>query len=110
MTIETASDVLEGLTRLLRSKTGDNSARVYSLSTLPGHAGFSYSFVVEREDGGDPSGKMVVRIAPPGVKISGPADVVRQARIMASFANTEVPVPPIFWFGDEAEFFGRPYL
>ena len=51
-----------------------------------------------------------MRIAPPGVKISGPADIVRQARIMASLADTAVAVPPIIWYGDEAEFFGRPYF
>jgi aminoglycoside phosphotransferase (APT) family kinase protein len=35
---------------------------------------------------------------------------VRQAKIMASLADTEVPVPPILWYGDEPEFFGRPYF
>ncbi len=57
-----------------------------------------------------PAGKYVVRIAPPGVKISGPADIVRQARVMASLADTPVAVPPIIWYGDEAEFFERPYF
>jgi aminoglycoside phosphotransferase (APT) family kinase protein len=98
------------LNALVRAKTGDPGARAHSLETLPGHAGFSYSFILDRTDGGAPAGKMVVRISPPGVKISGPADIVRQAKIMASFANSSVPVPPIYWYGDEAEFFGRPYL
>ena len=52
----------------------------------------------------------MLRVAPPGVRIAGPADVVRQARIMESLADTDVPVPPILWYGDEAEFFGRPYF
>jgi aminoglycoside phosphotransferase (APT) family kinase protein len=98
------------LNALVRAKTGDPGARAHSLETLPGHAGFSYSFILDRTDGGSPAGKMVVRISPPGVKISGPADIVRQAKIMASFAKSSVPVPPIYWYGDEAEFFGRPYL
>jgi aminoglycoside phosphotransferase (APT) family kinase protein len=98
------------LNALVRARTGDPRARAHSLETLPGHAGFSYSFILERTDGGSPTGKMVVRISPPGVKISGPADIVRQAKIMASFANSSVPVPPIYWYGDETEFFGRPYL
>ena len=55
-------------------------------------------------------GQIVVRIAPPGVKIAGPADIVRQARVMASLADTQVAVPPIIWYGDEAEFFERPYF
>jgi len=99
------------LTALVRAKTGDAGARAHSLETLPGHAGFSYSFILERSaDGVTPAGKFVVRIAPPGVKISGPADIVRQARVMASLADTPVAVPPIIWYGDEPEFFDRPYF
>ncbi|MGA8640596.1 phosphotransferase family protein [Candidatus Binatus sp.] len=99
------------LTTLVRAKTGDAGARAHSLETLPGHAGFSYSFILERSDpGAKPAGKYVVRIAPPGVKISGPADIVRQARVMASLADTAVAVPPIIWYGDEPEFFERPYF
>ncbi|MGH8011500.1 MAG: phosphotransferase family protein [Candidatus Binataceae bacterium] len=100
----------QGLSALVRAKTGDNNARVSSLETLPGHAGFSYSFVLERAPGAEPSGKLVLRIAPPNVKIAGPADIMRQARIMLSLADTAVPVPKICWYGDEAEFFERPYF
>ena len=99
------------LTSLVRAKTGDARARAHSLESLPGHAGFSYSFILERSDpDAKPAGKYVVRIAPPGVKISGPADIVRQARVMTSLAGTPVPVPPIIWYGDEPEFFDRPYF
>ena len=99
------------LTKLVRAKTGDAGARAHSLDSLPGHAGFSYSFILERSArDATPAGKYVVRIAPPGVKISGPADIVRQARVMASLADTQVAVPPIIWYGDEAEFFERPYF
>jgi aminoglycoside phosphotransferase (APT) family kinase protein len=99
------------LTALVRAKTGDSGARAHSLESLPGHAGFSYSFILERgaPDAG-PAGRFVVRIAPPGVKIAGPADIVRQARVMASLADTPVAVPPIIWYGDEPEFFDRPYF
>src|ERR1700675_2459184 len=76
------------LTALVRAKTGDAGARAHSLASLPGHAGFSYSFVLERSDRGAPAGNFVVRIAPPGVKISGPADIVRHAR-----AGGERPTP-----------------
>ncbi|HEY6394616.1 MAG TPA: phosphotransferase family protein, partial [Candidatus Binataceae bacterium] len=60
--------------------------------------------------GAKPSGKLVLRVAPEGVRIAGPADVVRQAKIMESLADTDVPVPPILWYGGEPEFFGRPYF
>src|SRR5580704_4662795 len=94
-----AEDTAARLNALVRAKTGDPAARAHSLEVLPGHAGFSYSFVLDRSDAGAPAGKLVVRIAPPEVKIAGPADIVRQARIMASFAGTQVPVPPVFWYG-----------
>lgn len=100
----------EQLTTLVRAKTGDSDARVEDVTPLPGHAGFGYSFTLQRTTTGGPSGKLVLRVAPEGVRIAGPADVVRQAKIMASLAGTDVAVPPIIWYGDEAEFFGRPYF
>jgi aminoglycoside phosphotransferase (APT) family kinase protein len=100
----------EQLTALVRAKTGDSDARALDVTPLPGHAGFGYSFTLQRTTAGGPSGKLVLRVAPEGVRIAGPADVVRQAKIMASLAGTDVAVPPIIWYGDEAEFFGRPYF
>lgn len=102
--------IAEQATRMVRAKTGDPGARVTSVSPLPGHAGFGYSFILERTTAGGPAGKLVLRVAPEGTRIAGPADVVRQAKIMQSLADTDVPVPPILWYGDEAEFFGRPYF
>jgi aminoglycoside phosphotransferase (APT) family kinase protein len=96
------------LNAMVRARTDESTARAHSLETLPGHAGFSYSFILDRD--GHLSRKLVVRIAPPAVKIAGPADIVRQARIMASLADTKVPVPPILWYGDEPAFFDRPYF
>jgi aminoglycoside phosphotransferase (APT) family kinase protein len=109
-TMANTDDTLGQLNALVRAKTGDSAARTHSLETLPGHAGFSYSFVLERTDGGVLAGKLVLRLAPPNVRISGPADVVRQAKIMASMVRTAVPVPPVYWYGDEPKFFGRPYF
>jgi len=103
-------EIARQATAMVRAKTGDPGARIREVAPLPGHAGFGYSFILERTTVGGPSGKLVLRVAPEGVRIAGPADVVRQARIMKSLAGTDVPVPPIFWYGDEPEFFGRPYL
>jgi aminoglycoside phosphotransferase (APT) family kinase protein len=102
--------IVPPLTALVRAKTGDAGATVRDISPLPGHAGFGYSFVLDRTTQGGVGGKLVLRVAPEGTRIAGPADVVRQARIMESLADTDVPVPPIIWYGDEAEFFGRPYF
>ncbi len=101
--------ILAPLIALVRSKTGDPRAIVSELAVLPGHAGFSYSFVLQSTGQRSPQ-KLVVRIAPPGVKIAGPADIVRQARIMESLAGPAVPVPRVLWRGDEAAFFDRPYF
>ncbi|MGH7948815.1 MAG: phosphotransferase, partial [Candidatus Binataceae bacterium] len=103
-------EISEQLTALARAKTGDADARVADVTPLPGHAGFGYSFTLHHTTPGGPSRKLVLRVAPEGVRIAGPADVVRQAKIMASLAGTDVAVPPIVWYGDEAEFFGRPYF
>ncbi len=102
--------ITEQANAMVRAKTGDPGARVTAVAPLPGHAGFGYSFVLERTTAGGPAGRLVLRVAPEGVRIAGPADVMRQARIMQSLADTEVPVPPILWYGDEPEFFGRPYF
>ncbi len=99
------------LTALVQAKTADRGAAVSDVHPLPGHAGFGYSFTLVRSDpAAKPAGKLVLRVAPEGVRIAGPADVVRQAKIMESLADTEVPVPPILWYGDEPEFFGLPYF
>jgi aminoglycoside phosphotransferase (APT) family kinase protein len=110
-TMATLDEITEQLNKLVHAKTGDSGARATQLAALPGHAGFGYSFMLERSQrDAVPTGKLVLRVAPEGVRIAGPADVVRQAKIMASLADTDVPVPPILWYGDEAEFFGRPYF
>lgn len=99
------------LTRMLRAKTGDPGARVRSVEPLTGHAAFGCSFVLEQgSPASAPSRKLVLRLAPEGVRIAGPADVVLQAKRMESLADSEVPTPPILLSGDEPEFFGRPYF
>jgi aminoglycoside phosphotransferase (APT) family kinase protein len=106
--MDSRPETVNQLTTLIRNKTGDARATVHALETLPGHAGFSYSFVLERP--GNPAAKLVLRLSPPGVKIAGPADIVRQAKIMRSLRDTPVPVPRVLWCGEEGEYFGRPYF
>jgi len=101
-------ETVTGLNALVRARTGDSRTGAHSLEVLPGHAGFSFSFILERAD--RPPARFVLRLAPPGVKIAGPADIVRQARITASLADTPIPVPRVIWYGAEPEFFGRPYF
>ena len=105
------SEISAQLEALVREKTGDPGARCGSLLALPGHAGQSYSFELDwRAPDGPSHEKLVLRLAPAGVRISGPADVARQGRIMASLADAAVPVPPVRWLDDGPRPFGRPYF
>jgi aminoglycoside phosphotransferase (APT) family kinase protein len=98
-------ELTEPLTELCRARTGDSHARARELRALPGHAGFSFSFMLEAA--GAPPESLVLRLAPPGVKVRGTADVARQARLMEELGRLGLPVPPVRWYGDD--FGGRPY-
>jgi aminoglycoside phosphotransferase (APT) family kinase protein len=100
-------ELTEQVTALCRARTGDPHARAYELASLPGHAGFSYSFRLDAR--GVPPQPLVLRLAPPGVQVRGTADVARQARLMEELGRLGIPVPPVRWYGDEPEWFGRPY-
>lgn len=102
--------IAQQLTALVREKTNDPVAAVAGLTALPGHAGVSYSFELTASGRRRPGERLVVRLAPAGVPIAGPTDVVRQARIMASLAGTAVPVPPIRWYDNDPRWFGRPFF
>lgn len=104
-------EITRQLTALVRARTGDPSARIGALTILPGHAGQSYSFELEAGAGAAARReRLVVRLAPEGVRPVGTADVVRQARIMKSLEGTGVPVPPVRWLDDDPSVFGRPYF
>ena len=75
--------------------------------------GLSYSFEVTARVGAPPTPqteRLVIRLAPEGVPIAGPTDVVRQARIMASLAGTAVPVPAVKCYDSDLRWFGRPFF
>ena len=79
-------------------------AHVQSLEAVPqGHSGFTY-FV--KTDGGD----FVLRIPPPGTRIAGPADVVRQGRIMAALHDAGLPAPAIRMMSIDPVIDGRPFI
>jgi aminoglycoside phosphotransferase (APT) family kinase protein len=99
------------LAEFARFETGDSDAEVESVEALPGHAGQSYGFTLRWRSAGAPKiERLALRLAPEGVRIAGPADVVRQARIMESLAATAVPVPAVRWYGGDPRWFGRPYF
>ena len=108
-----SAQIARQLTVLAREQTGDPDATVGEPKALPGHAGLSYSFEVTARVGAPPTPqteRLVIRLAPEGVPIAGPTDVVRQARIMASLAGTAVPVPAVKWYDSDLRWFGRPFF
>ncbi|MFI5352244.1 MAG: phosphotransferase family protein [Candidatus Binatales bacterium] len=105
------AEIRQQLVAMVRDRTGDRDALVSEPVALPGHAGLSYSFELDwRSSAGPAREKLVIRLAPAGVRAAGPADVARQGRIMASLADTAVPVPPIRWIDEDPRWFGRPFF
>lgn len=106
------AELHEQLTSFVRAHTGDQDAHVLDLRVLPGHAGFSYGFTAEhRSNDGAPIPKaFVLRLAPPGVRYEGTADVLRQVRVLGVLQDSTVPVASVRWSGDDPRWFGRPYF
>jgi aminoglycoside phosphotransferase (APT) family kinase protein len=82
--------------------------RVLSIEPIPeGHSGFTY--FVSIDDGGGPR-RFVLRLPPPGARIAGPADVVRQGRIMAALHAAGLPAPDIPVLISDPVVDGRPFV
>ena len=78
--------------------------RVTSLEPIPtGHSGFTYFVDVDEK-------RHVLRLPPPGARIAGPADVVRQGRIMAALHAAGLPTPAIPAMSAEPVIDGRPFV
>lgn len=101
----------EELTRRLslfcRSHLEDPAAEVTGVQRAPGHAGFSYVFEVNSRGLTE---SYVIRLPPPGVKLEGTADVMRQVCALQALEGTDVPRPPLVWWGEDPEWFGTPYF
>ncbi len=68
-----------------------------------GHSGFTYFVTTETQH-------YVLRVPPPGARIAGPADVVRQGRIMAALHEAGLPTPAIKAMSTEPVIDGRPFI
>jgi aminoglycoside phosphotransferase (APT) family kinase protein len=91
-----------------RQRLGRPALRVTAVEPIPeGHSGFTYFVTVE--DGEGPA-RYVLRLPPPGARIAGPADVVRQGRIMAALHAAGLPTPAIPASSKEAVIDGRPFI
>ena len=77
---------------------------VRDLRPIPeGHSGFSYWVELEGRRG-------VLRLPPPGARIAGPADIPRQARIMAALYEQGLPVPAVVATSQDPVVDGRPFV
>jgi aminoglycoside phosphotransferase (APT) family kinase protein len=90
-----------------RAKLSDPGATVSNVAKGPGHAGFSYFFDVTSHG---LVTSYFLRLPPPGVKLEGTADVMRQVAAVRALEGTNVPHAPILWAGTEEEWFGVPYF
>ena len=77
---------------------------VRAVRAIPeGHSGFTYWVELEGRRG-------VLRLPPPGARIAGPADIPRQARIMAALHGDGLPVPAILATSADPVVDGRPFV
>jgi aminoglycoside phosphotransferase (APT) family kinase protein len=102
--------VIEASTEVVRRElqAAWPGARVRAVSLIPeSHSGFTY--LVEGELEGAPAAG-VLRLTPPGARPLGPADMARQARIMAALGAAGLPVPRILAASAEPVLDGRPFV
>jgi aminoglycoside phosphotransferase (APT) family kinase protein len=97
----------ERLVPFVRHHLGDPGATVSGVEAGPGHAGFSYFF--DAHANGKTS-RYWMRLPPPGVKLEGTADVLRQVCALSALDGTDVPHCPVVWSGDDPQWFGVPYF
>jgi len=91
-----------------RMRLAKPDLRVTSVEPIPsGHSGFTYFVNVEDDSGPK---RYVLRLPPPGARITGPADVVRQGRIMAALHAAGLPVPAIPVLTNDPVVDGRPFV
>jgi aminoglycoside phosphotransferase (APT) family kinase protein len=77
---------------------------VRAVRAIPeGHSGFTYWVELDGRRG-------VLRLPPPGARIAGPADIPRQARIMAALHQQGLPVPGIVATSEDPVVDGRPFV
>jgi aminoglycoside phosphotransferase (APT) family kinase protein len=90
---EAMEELTGRLQAYLRRHLDRAALELSSIDAIPeGHSGFTYSLSASD---GDWSQRYVLRLPPPGARITGPADVLRQGRIMAALNEQGLPTPRI---------------
>lgn len=95
------SEVEDGIRRDLEAQLREP---VRDVRPIPeGHSGFTYWVQLNGR-------RCVLRLPPPGARIAGPADIPRQARLMATLHAQGLPVPAVVATSDEPVVSGRPFV
>ena len=103
-----SEQIRQDLETQCREKLGRPELRVTAIEPIPeGHSGFTYFVTVEDGDG---PARYVLRLPPPGARIAGPADVVRQGRIMSALHAAGLPSPAIPAMSSDPVIDGRPFI
>ncbi len=90
--------------RIRHDLAGQIREPVGAVRAIPeGHSGFTYWVELTRR-------RAVLRLPPPGARIAGPADIPRQARIMAALHAQGLPVPAVVATSVDPVVDGRPYV
>ncbi|HSS95219.1 MAG TPA: phosphotransferase family protein, partial [Candidatus Dormibacteraeota bacterium] len=101
--------IREDLEAQCRERLGRPRLRVISVDPIPeGHSGFTYFVTID--DGDGLHARYVLRLPPPGARIAGPADVIRQGRIMAALHDAGLPTPAIPVLVTEPVVDDRPFV
>jgi aminoglycoside phosphotransferase (APT) family kinase protein len=95
------------LQNFVREHLGDVTATVSGVVAAPGHAGFSYFFDATANGGVE---RFWMRLPPPGARLEGTADVMRQVTALSALEGTGVPHCPVVWSGTDERWFGAPYF
>jgi len=100
--------IREDLEEQFHNNLGRPELTVTAVDPIPeGHSGFTYFVTVEGDEG---PARYVLRLPPPGARIAGPADVVRQGRIMAALHAAGLPTPAIPAMSSDPVIDGRPFI
>jgi aminoglycoside phosphotransferase (APT) family kinase protein len=96
--------VTEAEARIASDLAAQIGEPVGAVRAIPeGHSGFTYWVELTRR-------RAVLRLPPPGARIAGPADIPRQARIMAALHAQGLPVPAVIATSVDPVVDGRPYV
>jgi aminoglycoside phosphotransferase (APT) family kinase protein len=101
-------DVLAGQLQLWARDHYDDPVTVAGVEAMPGHAGLSFGFRVERN--GTLLDDLVMRMPPKGVRRQGNTDVLRQVPLLQALRRHGSPVAEVRWWSDDEQWFEVPFF